>query len=163
MPLRAVLLVLLLAAGAARAEAPAADGGDAVANELRSARDYLRDMRVTVELAQKGEYGKLTSAERKTLARSYARLGALLDGHDTPAELPLEERIALYNAQEAIVAIVERHPRDTMICRRKKSTGTRIPSTECLTIAQREARARASREAMDRLAKPNPCVSGQNC
>lgn len=164
MTLRPLLLALLI--GGAPLFATAADRAaqaDAAAANIEDVDDYLRGMGDAVALAKKGEYGKLDRKSRQTLEQSWARLQALLDGHDSPMELPLDERIALLNAQERIVGILERHPRDTMICRKKRSTGTRIPATECLTIAQREARARHAREAMDRLAKPNPCVSGQNC
>lgn len=164
MPLRSLGLILLLAFTPAFAdENDAAAHADAEAAKIENVADYLRGMRDAIELAKKGEYGKIDRKQRKTLDDSYERLRDLLDGHDSPLELPLAERIDVINAQERIVAILDRHPKDTMICRKKKTTGTRIPGTECLTIAQREARARNAREAMDRLAKPNPCVSGQNC
>ena len=154
------LSILLCIAGAAGAEdADVAARAQAATADIHDARGYLRDMRTSVELAKRGEYGKLSSKDKKQLDISYARLKTLLDGHDSPLELPLEDRIDLYNAQEAIVAIVKRHPRDTMVCRRKQSTGTRIPQTECLTIAQREARSRGAKEAMDRL--PRPSCNGQ--
>ena len=165
MRMRSLTLLLFLAAApvAAADESDTAARAEAATAEIGDAKAYLRDMRTAVELAKKGEYGKIKQKERAVLDDSYARLKQLLDGHDSPLELPLAERIEVFNAQERIVAIVERHPKDTMICRKKQSTGTRIPATECLTIAQREARARSAREAMDRLAKPNPCVSGNNC
>ena len=168
MPLRSLSLTILLAFACVVAAAPPADAGDvaraeAATADIRDAQDYLRELRDSVALAKRGEYGKLSGADRKQLDASYARIKDLLGDHESPLALSLEDRIAMFNAQETIVAIVERHPRDTMICRRKQSTGTRIPQTECLTIAQREARSRGAREAMDRLAKPNPCVSGNNC
>ena len=159
-----VLLAFTCIAGAAEPVDPdEAARAEAATAEIRNAQDYLRDLRDSVELAKRGEYGKLSTADRKKLDTSYARIKDLLGDHESPLELSLQDRIAMFNAQEVIVAIVERHPRDTMICRRKKSTGTRIPQTECLTIAQREARSRGAKDAMDRLAKPNPCVSGNNC
>lgn len=158
------LSVLLLVALPCAADDPAtAERADAAAAEIRDVGDYLRGMRDAVDLAKKGEYGKIDRKQRKTLDTSYDRLHALLDGRDSPMELSLDKRIEVLNAQEAIVSILDRHPKDTMICRRKQATGTRIPATECLTIAQREARARNARESMDRMAKPNPCVSGSNC
>lgn len=164
MALRLLLLALLLCSMPVGAGAnDRAAEADAAAAKIADVDDYLRGMGDAVDLAKKGEYGKLDRKSRKTLEQSWARVQDLLDGHDSPMELPIDERIDLLNAQERIVGILERHPRDTLICRKKKSTGTRIPATECLTIAQREARARHAREAMDRLAKPNPCVSGQNC
>jgi hypothetical protein len=164
MSLRSLSLSLLLAltgvAGAAEPVDPDdAARAEAATAEIRNAQDYLRDLRESVELARRGEYGKLAAADRKKLDASYERIKDLLGDHESPLELPLEDRIAMFNAQEAIVAIVERHPRDTMICRRKKSTGTRIPQTECLTIAQREARSRGAQEAMDRL--PRPMCNGE--
>lgn len=162
MSIRPFVLLLSLVAAFPLAAQEARDAEEATA-KIRNAKDYLRDMRTSVELAKQGEYGKLTDKDRAQLDDNYDTLKDLLGDVETPLELPLDDRIAVYNAQEAIVGILERHPKDTMICRRKKSTGTRISSTECLTIAQREARTRASREAADYLAKPNPCVSGQNC
>ena len=155
-------IALLLAAGPLQAADESERAQAAMAN-IRDVPDYLRGMRDAVDLAKKGEYGKIDRKQRKTLEQSYDRLRELLAGRATPLELSLEDRIEVFNAQERIVAILERHPRDTMICRKKQNTGTRIPATECLTIAQREARARNAREAMDRLAKPNPCVSGTDC
>jgi len=162
---RSLSLVLMLAVAAAvcAAEPDEAAKAEAATAEISNAQDYLRDLRDSVELARRGEYGKLTAKDRTQLDTSYARIKDLIGDHESPLELPLADRIEMFNAQEVIVAIVDRHPRDTMICRRKQSTGTRIPQTECLTIAQREARSRGAKEAMDRLAKPNPCVSGSNC
>ena len=156
-------LMLAVAATAFAADPDEAARAEAATAGIANAQDYLRDLRTSVELAKRGEYGKLTAKDRKQLDASYARIKGLIGDHEDPRELPLEDRIDMLNAQEVIVGIVERHPRDTMICRRKQSTGTRIPQTECLTIAQREARSRGAKEAMDRLAKPNPCVTGSNC
>lgn len=155
MPLKSLTLSILLAFAAAThaADPEEAARAEEATSKIRDAKDYLRDMRDTVELAKRGEYGKLKSQEREQLDASYRRMKELLDGHASPLELSLADRIDLFNAQESIVAIVDRHPKDTMICRRQKSTGTRIPSTECLTIAQREARALGAREAADRLPK----------
>ena len=158
----ALSLLLCLAGTALAADPDEAARAEAATADIHDAQGYLRDMRTSVDLARRGEYGKLSSKDRKQLDTSYARLKTLLDGHDSPLELPLEERIDLYNAQEVIVAIINRHPRDTMICRRKQATGTRIPQTECLTIAQREARSRGAKEAMDRLPRPM-CNGTPNC
>jgi hypothetical protein len=161
--LSSLLAFACVATAAEPVDPDVAARADAASAGIRNAQDYLRDLRDSVELAKRGEYGKLSGADRKKLDASYGRIKELLGDHDSPLEMPLDDRIAMFNAQEAIVAIVERHPRDTMICRRKQSTGTRIPQTECLTIAQREARSRGAKEAMERMAKPNPCVSGNNC
>lgn len=157
------LLLVVLTPVHATESTDRAAAAEAAAAEIRDSKDYLRDMRESVTLAKKGEYGKISQKERSKLDDSYDRLKDLLADVETPLELSLDDRLAVYNAQQAIVAILERNPKDTMICKRKSSTGTRIPTTECLTIAQREARTRASREAADYLAKPNACVSGQNC
>jgi hypothetical protein len=156
---RACLVLWLAFAGAHAADPDRQVRAEAATADIHDAPAYLRDMRTSVELARRGEYGKLDTGDRKRLDSAYARLKKLLDGRQTPLELPLADRIDLFNAQEAIVAIVNRHPRDTMICRRKQATGTRIPRTECLTIAQREARSRGAKEAMERL--PRPMCNGE--
>ena len=80
-------------------------------------------------------------------------------------ELQPEERIELYNAQETIVAMVRNDDKGRMVCKKEIRLGSRMPTTECLTVAQREEKARSARagtnDTMRTVCIPgegNPCV-----
>jgi hypothetical protein len=155
--------VLLFAAASSQAaidSSDVAERANAQAEKIDDVKDYVTGVNDAVELAKAGEYGKIKRRDLERLEESASQINTLLHGQQSALDLPLDERIELYNAQEAITSILRNDQKNRMVCRRVANTGTRIPTTECLTVAQREARAKGARASADKLPRPT-CIPGQ--
>jgi hypothetical protein len=120
----------------------------------------LEEADIALELAREGQYGRISRKDMVELNEAHAALHRLLDGHDAPEELDNEDRIALFNAQQKITAIAGNDDKNRKICKRVAVTGSRVAAVECMTVAEREARARASR-SMANDALRGFCIPGQ--
>jgi hypothetical protein len=162
------MLVLLAALSALAQATPSgvdtdvASRANARVESIRSVDDYLAGIGDAVALAEQGGYGALRSRDEDRLAQAHAQILRLLQGRASALELPLAQRIELYNAQEALVAILRSDDKSRVVCRRIANTGTRIPTTECLSIAERERRARGARLAADKLPRAT-CMADHDC
>lgn len=153
MPTRALIIALssLLAVSQLQALPVANESVSARADEyvqqLSNAEAFLREVRDTVDLARAGEYGKIKADDLSRLDQARKRINELLEGHEHARQLSADERIELFNAQELITSIVRNDEKSRRVCTKVRGTGTRIARSECLTVAQREQRAKATREA----------------
>jgi hypothetical protein len=59
-----------------------------------------------------------------------------------------------------IVSTLNNEDKDRMVCTRLEKTGSRLPKTECLSVAERESRARANENNVQN-AQRQLCVPGQ--
>lgn len=148
---------------------PAAASGDpqpvedanAHAERITDAKKYLADIDQALALAYSGEYGRLKRGSEKQLQTARDRIADLLAGHTSARELPPEDRIAIYDAQQEINSILNNQDKNRVICRREARTGSRLATiNECMTIAEREARANLMREGVDKIQR-NFCIPGE--
>lgn len=137
-----------------------ASRANAKVESIEDVDKYVLEVKDVVELAIQGEYGRVRRGDKERLEASRDLIARLLDGKTSARELPLQSRIELYNAQEVITSIVRSDDKSRVVCRRVANTGTRIPTTECLTIAERERRARGARENADKMPRPT-CIPNQ--
>lgn len=134
------------------------------AERMTDTAEYLATIDHKVALARSGEYGVLRRGSDKTLQAARDRIAGLLAGHASGHELPLEDRLAIYSAQEEIDSIIRSDDKNRMVCRQVATIGTRFATKECRTVGEREERARAGMEATDNLQRvrcfptvDNPC------
>lgn len=160
--MRAVLLPTVLALAFASAVAPSVllASEPAAATKTR-ASEILDEADLSLEMARRGEYGPIKRRDLTELQEAHSTMHRLLEGHDAPEELDNEDRIALFNAQHKITAIVGSDDKNRKICKRVAVTGSRVAAVECMTVAEREARARAA-SRMAGEAIRNICVPGQD-
>jgi hypothetical protein len=121
-----------------RAEARMAQIGDANA--------FLLEVNDNLKMALAGQYGAIDAESVNRLRASVAKVNSLLKDQQQASDLPPEQRIGLYNAQEEITSILRNDEKGRIVCQNVKAMGTRVRQRECLSIAQREARAKAARE-----------------
>ena len=105
---------------------------------------YIAEIDRAIELAKEGGYGKLQRGSEERLANARARIGALLRDVADPRELPADKRIELFNAHETIASIIQHQDKNRVVCTRERKTGSRLGTTECLTVGEREERAKVS-------------------
>lgn len=133
---------------------------DANAMQVTDTSVLLEEIDQALDLARSGQYGNLKKPQLIRLDRARATIGKVLKGHSSGSELDADSRIALYNAQEEIRGIIRNDDKQRKVCRRVNETGSRMSTVECLTVAEREARARSARESAVRVQR-NICHPGE--
>lgn len=130
------------------------------ARSITDAAAFVEEVNETLENARQGLYGSIKANDLDRLDQAQDTITNLLDGEESAAKLPPEEQIDLYNAQELITSILRNDEKNRKVCLNIKTTGSRITKRECLTVAQREARARAAKDAAARAQRLD-CVPGE--
>jgi hypothetical protein len=125
------------------------------------AGEILEEADLSLQLARRGEYGSIKRRDLRELEAAHATMHRLLEGHDAPEDLENEDRIELFNAQHKITAIVGSDDKNRKICKRVAVTGSRVAAVECLTVAERESRARAASRMAGEVQR-NICIPGQD-
>jgi hypothetical protein len=146
---RTVIACILLAAFAiplAAAEAPlkatTRDAFMAVAAGVRK------------EMQGEGRYAYVNDREREEVEANLARMHALFEKVSSVDAMSKDGQVELFNAQEAVNAVLEKRDRDRLVCERSATTGSRIASTRCRTYGEIEAEREAGRKLMrDKAAK----------
>ena len=145
---RAALLALLAPTGAATA----ADDYVTRKKIEPAAFDQLESI-LQDEMDVGGRFAYVETDERLAIDASLRRMRGLLAGKRTLAELDEDERVAVFNAQAQINAILTRRDGERVICDRRIIVGSHRKETFCETYADRMARIKYSRERMDELNK----------
>lgn len=132
---------------------------DARAEKISDAQALVREIDETIELTKEGGYGRIKAGDMDRIMAARNTIASLLEGRTRATELPPEQRIELYNAQELITSIIRNDEKNRKVCQRVQLSGSRVTKNECLTVAEREARARAARDSAQRLQRVT-CVPG---
>jgi len=162
-------LLVLMATGIA----PAAASGDpqtlderadAQAEQISDASAFVAEIDQSLRLARKGGYGPLKPGSERKLQAARDTIANLLKGHSSASELRPDERITLYNAQEEITSILRNKDKDRKVCTKEAAVGSRLQTNVCMTVGEREARARADSESAKTMMREsciptvdNPC------
>jgi hypothetical protein len=129
------------------------------AQRIGDAGSFLKEINSAIDMARAGDYGRLKKGTIVRIEMARDRIEELLSGHDNALELEPEERLELYNAQETITAAIRADDKNRTVCTREMVTGSRLPRTECMTVAEREARRRLAAESTDKFIR-NLCTPG---
>jgi hypothetical protein len=160
------LLLALALSPVAFAQDPAAGApvdtakADAQAERIGSdTAKYLAELDASIKLAREGQYGKLPRGSHDRLAALRANIGELLrDGVD-PRTLEPGQRLALFNAHQELESILKKDDKSRVVCTRDADTGTRIATTKCMTVGEREERARVAQRGTESFQR-NVCTPG---
>ena len=144
-------IVLFAAALAASSGAGAADAPYVTRTKIEPQQFGQLVAVLATETRTGGRFEWITPAERAEVDAALARMGEMLAGRSSLAELREDDRIALFNDQESINAILTRRDSERRICERRMIVGSHRRETVCETYGQRMARMKGSREHMDKL------------
>lgn len=106
---------------------------------------------IAVALAQKGEYGRLSKVQYFMIKEAHSRIEQLAQANASFEDFDSDEKRIFDHASERINRLTRRTDENRMVCKRVVKTGTRLAESECLTVAQREARAKGSRERVEKF------------
>jgi hypothetical protein len=161
-----IVAALMLLSSSAQARTTSAEESktlqqraDEHAESITESEKFIDEIDDALDMARDGGYGRLKRGMMAKLDAARDNIARLLEGHANALELGPEERIALYNDQELITATLNNDQKDRVICKREVRVGSRLPTTECMTVAEREARAKLARENTEGTQR-NVCVPG---
>lgn len=129
-------------------DANAQQAADTRVAKIGDPQRYLSQIHAKVEEAKSGKKGKLKMSDVRRLDSAERRIELLVAGKSALSDLDAEQRVEVYNAQETIDGIVASNSAGRLVCSHVQVSGTRLKTTRCLSRADSEARARASREAL---------------
>ena len=138
---------------------------DALVQPETDTQVYLAKVDRLLAMAANGTYGDLRRGASKDLQNARDAMVRILGTRTTLDNLPHEDLLALQNAEDSIGAILRHNEKDRMVCKRANKTGTRFATSECMTVAQREARAQSAGEATGLLQREEciPTPGGNAC
>ena len=142
-----------------------APGAHLPVEQIKDAKQYLADIDQAFAMAASGDYGRLESGWKERVQAARDRIAVLLEGHTSAMELSPGERAELLAAQYEINSTLNHEDKGRLVCRKVFQTGSRLnKATECLTIAERERRAQAVRQNVDKIQR-DACIpgEGQSC
>ena len=103
---------------------------------------------VRKEMQAEGRYAYVNDHEREEVETNLARIQGLFEKVASVDAMSKDAQVELFNAQEAVNAVLEKRDRDRLVCERSATTGSRIASTQCRTYGEIEAQREASRKLM---------------
>ncbi|HBS55210.1 MAG TPA: hypothetical protein DEA38_05730 [Stenotrophomonas sp.] len=125
-----VMLLGLSAAAQAASEKPVVqmDRQAPVAEQVRQVEKALDN----------GEYAEISADDRAQVRQSLERITLRMGDRQTAQELPPAVQNEVFNDQERINTILTRaHADSRLVCQHTRSTGSNMPKSRCLTVAER--------------------------
>lgn len=127
-------MMLLAAVLAATVLGPAATAAEPIDLEANPRIEQFDGIRQALDTEQ---YAEITANDRRTVLDLLDRMQAQLEGGGLEA-MSADQKARLFNLQEqANVILVNAAEDSRLVCRRERKVGTRLATTECLTVAQR--------------------------
>lgn len=130
---RITMIALLLGlAGTAAAKPEKAvvqmDRQTPVAEQVRQVEQALDD----------GDYSEISADDRTAVREALARITARMGSHQDLQELPPQVQGEVFNDQERINTVLTRaHDDSRQICQYTRGTGSNMPRSRCLSVAER--------------------------
>ena len=107
-----------------------------VVKDVAKFLDYQRDLRGDMQRGSKFKHVDGSSKRRVFAAQD--QLFALLQGKNSIDELKDDQRVAVYNAQAEITAVLTDAELDRPVCKREKPIGSNMMKTVCITKRDRQ-------------------------
>lgn len=102
-------------------------------------------------LASNGEYGRLSTTQVNMVFEARNRIERLALENSSFKDFDAKEQRIFDNARERINRLTQRTNSARIICKPVVKTGTRLIENECVSVAQREARAKLPRERTEQI------------
>ncbi len=131
-----------------------------VSAEESSLNRILSDAYDRLELARSGQYGWMTRRQLQIANAALETIEELTAGKSEIHELSSDDRRELEEARGRIDQILRAENKNRIVCQRAVQTGSRVTRTVCMTVGQREERARNARRQARQL-QGSLCVASE--
>jgi len=139
--------------------------GSALADPPQSPQSVSEILQVQHNLRQNldnphGEYGRFSQASIDKMKHAQDKVFSMLNGVTSLDQLNDFQKTDLSNALDEVKAVLLANEGNRQICHRERKTGTNLVSLRCETMAEREANAKNSQEAMREMSGTMQTISG---
>ena len=138
--------------------------GAAEGNQLRVTEGRFDAQVRAIEkgLSDGKSYAELSRADREEVRRLLGRMAERLEGVDSVDQMPEADRLAVFNDQERVNALLVKGYADSrLVCEKRGRTGTHMREARCQTVAERRRRAQADQDTLRTLHhRPMPQEGG---
>jgi hypothetical protein len=153
------VLALALSLGAgATASAASVDGTTTPKLSNMSVAEFLDFHTKLARDLETKKYEHVNNRNRDLVAKNQKKIRDTLYGRQSLADLAEIDRMAVFNAHESVVAILNDAELDKVTCRRQHKMGSRMPQTICTTARERK---QVQDESRDSIVRARACSS--NC
>lgn len=129
--------------------------------ERMSKTDFAQQIeQIRSEIKPGGRYEFINDAENHQITVSIDQINAILSKHGDSSPLSQTEKIAIYNAQEEINAILKRRDGERLICENVQQIGSHKRQVVCQTYADQERKKQQDRDTIRRIQSSNPESTG---
>ncbi len=119
--------------------------------------EIASETELAMQLARAGQYGKLSKFSRERATEAARAIANIAKRSSSLADLSAADREVLDNARAQLDEHLRIRNKNRIVCTKEAPIGSRLPRELCLTVGQREDRARNARRAtrdLQRNAKP---------
>jgi hypothetical protein len=153
------LFALAVALGTGSAASAASVGGTTTPKlSNMSVAEFLDFHKKLARDLETKKYDHVGNRSRELVAKHQKKIRDTLYGRQTMADLEEIDRMAVFNAHESVVAILNDAELDKVTCRRQHKMGSRMPQTVCTTARERKM---LQDESRDSIIRARACSS--NC
>jgi hypothetical protein len=146
----AMMLVLQVASVQAKETKP--DVKATTKDEFAAVADHVRQ-----QMAPGGRFEAVNKNDQATVDRDLSNMESLYDKFGTVDAMDQSSKVALYNGQSEVNAILTRNDANREICEQVKPMGSNIPKTVCKTQRQiNEENDQSQRLKQDMMKVQNP-------
>ncbi|MCF3481359.1 hypothetical protein GUV60_15115 [Stenotrophomonas maltophilia] len=130
---RIMTIALLLGLSGAVAAKP-----EKVAVQMDRQGSVVEQMRQVEAALAAPDYAELSAEDRGQVQQALSRIRQHMGERQTVQELPPQLQAEVFNEQERINTLLARgHEDSRQICKYERTTGSNMPRSRCLTVAER--------------------------
>lgn len=118
-------------------------------------------MAVHQQMQPGGRYEFIDQKNRQKIDTIFADMQSLFDKRDTIAQMNQDEKVQLFNDQEAANAILTRNDDKRLVCETVAPIGSHIPKTSCRTYRDIEMERRDTRNLQQRMLQVQEAKGGK--
>jgi hypothetical protein len=124
---------------------------------------FAEQKRRLVRSLDSKEYFEISDQDRQKVVDALDRMERHLTGITSVEQLDEPQRIAVFNDQELVNALLTDAREDSrLVCKREKKVGSNMPTTSCMTIAQRREAQETAQRGLRNEMKVRLCLGGGN-
>lgn len=92
-----------------------------------------------VKLSDGKTYSEISSKDKGVVTAALDRMEVQINGAGGVEGLTMEQKVQVFNDQEVVNTILTQARKDSrLVCKRETTVSSRIPSTQCRTVAERK-------------------------
>ena len=143
---RNTTLALMLSLGLVATVQAKAQKGQVKFDDNAPVAEQIRNVETAINSE---DYSEIGLEDKSRVQQALGRIKIKMGDHERVEQVSPQDRTEIFNDQEVINTIMTRaHADSRMVCRRERTTGSNMPTSVCLTVAQRRKAQEDSRQAL---------------